>query len=96
MRRGGAGVREEGGHFLTAKVELGGRSGSTLQDVVLSTGQRVGAQTFVFACGPWLPKCIPSLMTGKAQDAQACSLLLWHATRRPAVHLPELPHLVGG
>lgn len=56
---------KKGGRFLTAKVELGGRTGGSLQDVVLSTGQRVGAQTFVFACGPWLPKVFPSVMTGK-------------------------------
>jgi glycine/D-amino acid oxidase-like deaminating enzyme len=56
---------KKGGHVLTAKVGLGGRSGGTLHDIVLSTGERVGAQTFVFACGPWLPKVFPSVMSGK-------------------------------
>jgi sarcosine oxidase len=56
---------KKGGRFLTAKVDLGNRSGSTLQDVALSTGPRVAAQTFVFACGPWLPKVFPSLMKNK-------------------------------
>jgi sarcosine oxidase len=56
---------KKGGRFLTAKVDLGRRSGSTLQDVALSTGQRVAAQTFVFACGPWLPKVFPSVMKNK-------------------------------
>jgi glycine/D-amino acid oxidase-like deaminating enzyme len=56
---------KQGGRFVTAKVDLGNRSGSTLQDVALSTGQRVAAQTFVFACGPWLPKVFPSVMTNK-------------------------------
>jgi sarcosine oxidase len=56
---------KKGGRFLTAKVDLGRRSGDTLQDVALSTGQRVPAQTFVFACGPWLPKVFPSVMKGK-------------------------------
>jgi glycine/D-amino acid oxidase-like deaminating enzyme len=55
----------KGGRFVTAKVELGRRSGGTLQDVSLSTGQRVAAQTFVFACGPWLPKVFPSVMKNK-------------------------------
>ena len=45
---------KKGGRFLIAKVDLGRRSGSTLQDVTLSSGQRMAAQTFVFACGPWL------------------------------------------
>jgi sarcosine oxidase len=56
---------KKGGHFVTAKVEMGRRSGGTLQDVALSTGQRVAAQTFVFACGPWLPKVFPSVMKNK-------------------------------
>jgi sarcosine oxidase len=56
---------KKGGRFVTAKVELGRRSGGTLQDLALSTGERVAAQTFVFACGPWLPKVFPSVMTNK-------------------------------
>ena len=55
----------KGGRFLTAKADLGRRSGGTLQDVALSTGQRIAAQTFVFACGPWLPKVFPSVMKNK-------------------------------
>jgi sarcosine oxidase len=56
---------KKGGRFVTARVELGTRSGSTLQDVALSTGTRVSAQTFVFACGPWLPKVFPAVMRNK-------------------------------
>jgi sarcosine oxidase len=56
---------KKGGRFLIAKVEPGRRSGRTLQDVALSTGQRVAAQTFVFACGPWLPKVFPAVMKNK-------------------------------
>jgi sarcosine oxidase len=56
---------KKGGRFVTAKVELGTRAGNTLQDVALSTGRRVGAQSFVFACGPWLPKVFPSVMKNK-------------------------------
>src|SRR5947209_2132127 len=56
---------KQGGRFVTARVDLGNRSGRTLQDVTLSTGQRVAAQTFVFACGPWLPKVFPSVMKNK-------------------------------
>ena len=56
---------KKGGRFVTAKVELGQHTGDRLQDVVLSTGQRVSAQTFVFACGPWLPKVFPSVLKNK-------------------------------
>jgi sarcosine oxidase len=56
---------KQGGRFITAKVDLGNRSGNRLEDVALSTRQRLAAQTFVFACGPWLPKVFPSVMKNK-------------------------------
>jgi glycine/D-amino acid oxidase-like deaminating enzyme len=56
---------KKGGRFVIAKAELGTRAGGALQDVALSTGQRVAAQTFVFACGPWLPRVFPSVMKNK-------------------------------
>ena len=58
---------KKGGRLVTAKVALGQQASGTLQDVTLSTGSRVAAQTFVFACGPWLPKVFPSVMAGKLQ-----------------------------
>ena len=58
---------KKGGRFVTAKVELGARAGGALQDVALSTGQRVSAPIFVFACGPWLPKVFPSVMKNKLE-----------------------------
>lgn len=58
---------KKGGRFVTAKAGLGRRSGGTLSDVTLSTGQTLSAQTFVFACGPWLPKVFPTVMGNKLQ-----------------------------
>jgi len=56
---------KKGGRFLTAKAEPGRRSGRKLDDIALSTGQRVSAQTFVFACGPWLRKVFADVMKDK-------------------------------
>lgn len=53
---------KKGGRLLTGRVELGRRSGGRLQDVVLTSGERLSAQSFVFACGPWLPKVFPDVM----------------------------------
>jgi glycine/D-amino acid oxidase-like deaminating enzyme len=58
---------KKGGRSVTAKVELGARSGTTLRDVALSNGQRLSAQTFVFACGPWLAKVFPTVMAKKLE-----------------------------
>jgi sarcosine oxidase len=61
----GQAFEKKGGVIVIAKAELGRRSGDVLQDVALSTGQRAAAHTFVFACGPWLPKVFPSVMGNK-------------------------------
>ncbi len=58
---------KKGGRFVTAKAGLGRRSGGALTDVTLSTGETLSAQTFVFACGPWLPKVFPTVMGNKLQ-----------------------------
>jgi glycine/D-amino acid oxidase-like deaminating enzyme len=58
---------KKGGRFVTAKAGLGRRSGGSLSDVTLSTGETLSAQTFVFACGPWLPKVFPTVMGHKLQ-----------------------------
>jgi len=58
---------KKGGRLVIAKAALGQSASGTLQDIALSTGSRVAAQTFVFACGPWLPKVFPSVMAGKLQ-----------------------------
>ena len=58
---------KKGGRSITAKVELGARAGGALQDVALSTGARLSAPIFVFACGPWLPKVFPQVMNRKLE-----------------------------
>ena len=55
----------QGGRFVLAKATPGRRRGGVLQDVALSTGATVSAQTFVFACGPWLPQVLPHPMQGR-------------------------------
>ena len=54
-----------GGRLVIARAEPGTRAGGRLSDVVLSTGERLGAQAFVFACGPWMAKVLPDAMTDK-------------------------------
>jgi len=51
-----------GGRVLVAHADLGARSGDRLTDVVLQPGERISAETFVFAVGPWFPKLMPREM----------------------------------
>ena len=51
--------QKKGGRFRIGKAQPGRSSGSRLLDVALTDGPALPAATFVFACGPWLPKVFP-------------------------------------
>jgi sarcosine oxidase len=57
--------QKKGGRILTAKAAPGHQSDARLHEVTLTTGETVGANTFVFACGPWLSKVFPDVMRKK-------------------------------
>lgn len=43
---------------------------ATQNQVVTATGRRISAANFVFACGPWLPKLFPELLSGRIQPTR--------------------------
>ena len=51
-----------GGTFLTASAAAPAPVGSRVDEVELSSGDRLAADHFVFALGPWLPKLFPSVV----------------------------------
>ena len=57
-----------GGTYLKGFVEQPGRGEERLNDLRLSSGERVLADRFVFAAGPWLPKLFPDVI-GKRIEA---------------------------
>ncbi len=54
-------VARNGGDYLIEPVVAPAGSGR-LNEIVTSSGSRIGADVFVFACGPWLPKLFPALL----------------------------------
>ena len=48
-----------GGTYTKGFVDALDLTTTRLTDVHLSSGERIGADRFVFACGPWLPKMFP-------------------------------------
>ena len=54
--------RQEGGTIVTARVDHGARQGRRAQNVTLTPGGSLAAETFVFACGPWLWKVFPDVL----------------------------------
>lgn len=54
-----------GGKYRTANVAAPIEDGAELKDLRLSSGDRVGADFFVFALGPWLPRLFPEAIGGR-------------------------------
>jgi sarcosine oxidase len=52
----------EGGSVGLGVARPGRSDGDRLVDVVLDDGSRRPAETFVFACGPWLPRLFPEVL----------------------------------
>jgi sarcosine oxidase len=48
---------KDGGAYIKGLVKP--PSGERLQEIRLASGERISADRFVFACGPWLPKLFP-------------------------------------
>lgn len=51
-----------GGELRIARVTPGESNGNRLGSVTLGDGSTVVAESFVFACGPWLPRLFPELL----------------------------------
>ncbi|MEO6256803.1 MAG: FAD-dependent oxidoreductase [Sphingomicrobium sp.] len=56
-------VREGGSYLRGAALPPAG--GTRLDAVTLTSGEKVAADRFVFALGPWLPKLFPELLGGR-------------------------------
>lgn len=51
-----------GGAYRQAAVEPPRRGDGTLREIRTAAGERIAAERFVFACGPWLPRLFPELL----------------------------------
>jgi sarcosine oxidase len=54
-------VARNGGDYLIESV-LAPTGSGRLNEVVTRGGAKIGADCFIFACGPWLPKLFPALL----------------------------------
>ena len=48
--------------YIQSSVNAPSRGGSNLKTIHDSAGESISAGTFVFCCGPWLPKMFPQLL----------------------------------
>jgi len=56
------GFLAEGGEYRQLAVQMPAPSGGQLASVVLTDGSRLTADSFVFACGPWLGSLFPDVI----------------------------------
>src|SRR5262245_28743624 len=54
-------VARNGGEYLTESA-LAPASSGRLNEIVTRGGSKIGAEVFIYACGPWLPKLFPALL----------------------------------
>ena len=54
-----------GGEYRLGAVAAPVGSNGRLDEIVLSSGEKIGADRFVFALGPWLPKLFPDVLGGR-------------------------------
>ena len=58
--------------------------------MITQAGETIGGDTFVFACGPWLPGLFPDLLEGRI-GRHGRSTVFRPAGGRPSVAPPALP-----
>ncbi len=51
-----------GGEYRQAAVQPLGDPGTRLESVTTGAGEKLRAERFVFACGPWMPKVLPDVL----------------------------------
>ncbi|CAA9503829.1 MAG: hypothetical protein AVDCRST_MAG44-879 [uncultured Sphingomonas sp.] len=61
---------QRGGKYLEGQAQLPYPSGPRLGSVELASGERVMADRFVFALGPWLPKLFPDVVGSRIRPTR--------------------------
>jgi glycine/D-amino acid oxidase-like deaminating enzyme len=59
-----------GGTYVNGAAERPGSNATQLKEIRLSSGERVTADRFVFALGPWLPKLFPDVIGPRIQPTR--------------------------
>lgn len=62
-----AAFKRKGGTLTIARATPGRAQGRRLLDVEITGGERLAAEQFVFACGPWLPRLFPAVLGNRIQ-----------------------------
>ena len=61
---------KDGGHYVNGFVRPPATRTSKLTEILLASGERIAADRFVFAAGPWLPKLFPEIIGDRIQPTR--------------------------
>jgi glycine/D-amino acid oxidase-like deaminating enzyme len=81
--------RTLGGELQIARAWPTAATKSKMPAIQLSTGEVVSAGTFVFACGPWLPKVFPNLLGRRIRTPMGS---VYYFGPRPGDHRFQYPN----
>jgi glycine/D-amino acid oxidase-like deaminating enzyme len=83
---------KKGGRFSIGRAESPSGSGSRLARISLTGGGTVSAGTYVFACGPWLPKLFPELLGRKIFTPRRDTFFFGTPAGDARFNYPNLPN----
>jgi monomeric sarcosine oxidase len=63
-------LERDGVRVLRARASAVAAPTARVREIALSDGRTLEADAFVFACGPWLPKVLPSLLAGRIRPTR--------------------------
>ena len=81
---------EHGAEYFTASVAVPKGKGS-LASIHTSIGDSISAGTFIFACGPWLPKLFPGLLANLIRPTRQEVFFLGVPGGNGAYGMPHMP-----
>ena len=81
----------EGGEFRQSSLAPGAVKDGELTSVVTSDGERLTADRYVFACGPWLGRVFPDLLGERIKPSRQEVLFFGTPDRDPRFDEPQLP-----
>ena len=84
--------KNKGGKWILDKAAPGARAGGKLKTLKLASGETVSAGSFVFSCGPWLPKVFPEVMKNKLSVRTTAYYMIGTPPGDNRFSVPNLPN----
>lgn len=80
----------EGGHYMQAEAKPGKIIGNNLSSILLSNGQSLHADAYIFSCGAWLGKIFPEVL-GKIINCTKQEVYYFGAPAQQSKAYEDLP-----